>query len=73
MIAEAEKQIDPANETDLTTAVDATIAEHGGDAREAVKALLISNALLEQACDRAITLVSNGYTRGRRAGGEAGR
>ncbi|MEJ0052057.1 MAG: hypothetical protein WDN02_12765 [Methylovirgula sp.] len=72
MTAQAERQIDPADEADLTNAVDATIAEHGGDAREAVKALLICNALLEQAHDRALTLVSHGYMRGRRTGGEAG-
>ncbi len=65
MTAEAETQIELTGEEDLSSAVDAAIAQHGGDAREAVKALLISNALLEQAHDHALALVSHGYMRGR--------
>ncbi|MEI9916491.1 MAG: hypothetical protein WDN29_12640 [Methylovirgula sp.] len=73
MTAEAERQNDLSDEADLTSAADAMIAEHGGDAREAVKALLICNALLEQAHDRALTLISHGYMRGHRGAGEASR
>ncbi len=73
MTAEVERQIDLADEADLASAADATIAEHGGDAREAVKALLICNALLEQAHDQALTLISHGYMRGHQGGGEASR
>lgn len=57
-----EEQVD---EVALAVAVEDTIAEHGGDARAAVRALLISIAYLETARDRAINLVSRGYTRGR--------
>jgi hypothetical protein len=49
----------------LDTAVDEAIAECRGDTRAAVRALLIANAYLERARDRAIDLVSCGYVRGR--------
>jgi hypothetical protein len=44
---------------------DEAIAEHGGNARDAVKALLGKVAYLEAARDRAVALVSYGYARGR--------
>ncbi len=46
-------------------AADEAIAEHGGDAREAVKALLGKIAYLEAARDRAVALVSYSFARGR--------
>lgn len=49
----------------LEKAVDEAIAECDGDARAAVKALLVANAFLEAARDRALDLVSRGYTRGK--------
>lgn len=63
MPAEAAK-IDP-DDSVLETVVDEAIAEHGGDARAAVRALVVANAYLEAARDRAIELVSKGYVRGR--------
>jgi hypothetical protein len=51
-------------EASLSAAADEAIAEHGGDAREAVKALLGKIAYLEAARDRALALVSYGYARG---------
>jgi hypothetical protein len=53
------------DEASLAAAADEAIAEHGGDAREAVKALLGKVAYLEAARDRALALVSFGYARGR--------
>lgn len=49
----------------LKEAVDELVAEHGGDAREAIKALLGKVAFLEAARDKALDLVSFGYARGR--------
>ncbi|MFU0608730.1 hypothetical protein, partial [Klebsiella pneumoniae] len=45
----------------LDAAADQAIAACGGDAREAVKALLIANEFLE---NELATQVSHGYTRG---------
>ncbi len=42
-----------------------TIAHHGGDARAAVKALLIANAYLEDELAGALPAISYGYARGR--------
>lgn len=50
--------------TELESEVDQAIAENGGDARETVKALLVANAHLEVARDRAIGLLSRGFVRG---------
>jgi Cdc6-like AAA superfamily ATPase len=49
----------------LEAAADQAIAACGGDAREAVKALLIANEFLEQELE---TKVSQGYIRGVRHG-----
>ncbi len=57
---QSEEQLD---ECMLAVAVEETIAEHGGDARAAVRALLINVVFLEAARDRALDLVSRGYTR----------
>jgi hypothetical protein len=45
-------------------AVDEAIAAFG-DARAAVRALLIANCYLEAARDRALDMISRGYVRGR--------
>jgi hypothetical protein len=49
----------------LEAAADQAIAAYGGDAREAVKALLIANEFLEVELE---TQVSRGYMRGIRYG-----
>jgi hypothetical protein len=49
----------------LDSEVDQAIAECGGDAREAVRALLMANAHLEVARDQALGLCSRGFVRGR--------
>jgi hypothetical protein len=48
----------------LEAAADPAIAACGGDAREAVKALIVANAFLEEKLRAA---VSNGYARGKLA------
>lgn len=56
---------------DLDAAADQAIAACGGDAREAVKALLVANDFLEARFEQLRTKVSTGYARGgfrRRAG-----
>jgi hypothetical protein len=50
---------------DLDAAADQAIAACGGDAREAVKALLVANDFLEQQLDELRAKVSAGYARGR--------
>jgi hypothetical protein len=52
-------------DSSLETAVDEAIAEHDGDARAAIRALLVARDYLEAARDRALGQVSFGYTRGR--------
>ena len=55
-----------ANDDDLLNeGVEEIIAEHGGDARAAVRSLLQSVSYLEAARDRALVLVSYGYARGK--------
>ena len=49
------------------TAVDETIALCGGDARQAVKVLLVANEFLERELELAKVAVSRGYSRGRYA------
>ncbi|MCS3445913.1 MULTISPECIES: hypothetical protein [Bradyrhizobium] len=53
------------NVADLDVAADQAIAACGGDAREAVKALLVANDFLEQQLEALRTKVSTGYARGR--------
>ncbi|MDA9505085.1 hypothetical protein XI09_10350 [Bradyrhizobium sp. CCBAU 11386] len=52
-------------EGDLDLAADQAIAACGGDAREAVKALLAANDFLEAQLDGLRKKVSAGYARGR--------
>ena len=53
------------NVADLDVAADQAIAACGGDAREAVKALLVANDFLEIQLDELRRKVSTGYARGR--------
>ncbi|REF85902.1 hypothetical protein DES32_1941 [Methylovirgula ligni] len=55
----------PANDDDLLAAgVEEIIAEHGGDARAAIRALLEQISYLKLARNRALDLVSRGYACG---------
>lgn len=58
---------EPASPTgdDLELAADQAIAACRGDAREAVKALLVANAFLENEIAEFRAAVSKGYSRGR--------
>jgi hypothetical protein len=49
----------------LDAAADQAIAACGGDAREAVKALLVANEFLEAQVRELQAAVSNGYARGK--------
>jgi hypothetical protein len=51
--------------TDLDVTADQAIAACGGDAREAVKALIVANDFLEVQLDELRAKVSTGYARGR--------
>jgi hypothetical protein len=50
----------------LDAAADQAIAACGGDAREAVKALIVANHFLETELDKMRATVSPGYARGKR-------
>ncbi len=50
---------------DLDVAADQAIPACGGDAKEAVKALLVANDFLEAQLDEIRSSVSSGYARGR--------
>lgn len=50
---------------DLELAADQAIEACGGDAREAVKALIVANGFLEAEIEELRTKVSTGYARGR--------
>ena len=50
---------------DLEAAADQAIAACGGDAREAVKALIVANGFLETENEELRASVSAGYARGR--------
>ena len=54
----------PAPAADLETAADQAIAACGGDAREAVKALIVANGFLEAQIAKLTASVSTGYARG---------
>ncbi len=55
-----------ANEEDLLNeGVEEILAEHGGDARKAVRALLAQISYLELARNRAVALASYGFARGK--------
>jgi len=49
----------------LETAADQTIAACGGDARDAVKALIVANEFLEAQVRELQAAVSSGYARGK--------
>ena len=49
----------------LEAAVDQAIAACDGDAREAIKALIVANAFLETELEKLRAAVSMGYARGR--------
>jgi hypothetical protein len=49
----------------LEAATDEAIAACGGDAREAVKALIVANAFLETDLEKLRAAVSMGYARGK--------
>jgi hypothetical protein len=55
----------------LDAAVDAAIAACGGDARSAVRALIVANNYLEAEVKRLAEAVSSGFTRGLKAKGKA--
>lgn len=61
MQAQPSTMAEQIDEDALETAVDEAIAECDGDARASVKALLVANAFLEEARNRAIEMVSVGY------------
>jgi hypothetical protein len=55
----------PTSEPDrLEVATDQAIAACGGDARDAVKALIVANEFLEALAEELRADVSNGYARG---------
>jgi hypothetical protein len=59
-------QNQPTSEPDrLEAATDQAIAACGGNARDAVKALIVSNGFLEAQIAELQAAVSNGYSRGK--------
>jgi hypothetical protein len=57
---------DPQSDADqLEAAADQAIAACGGDAREAVKALIVANQFLETDLEKLRAAVSMGYARGK--------
>jgi hypothetical protein len=58
--------LSPANEEDLLSqGIDEILAEHNGDVREAIRALLAQISYLELARNEAIALASFGYASGK--------
>ena len=53
------------NPEDLEAAADQAIAACGGDAREAVKVLIVANSFLEEQIAKLQAAVSTGYARGK--------
>ena len=53
------------NPDDLEAAADQAIAACGGDAREAVKVLIVANSFLEEQIAKLQAAVSIGYARGK--------
>jgi hypothetical protein len=60
----AKKLEEALDEAALDSAVEEAIAEHGGDTRETIRALLVSKTFLEATRNQALDWVSFGYTRG---------
>ena len=65
MQAQPSTMAEQIDEDALEVAVDEAIAECNGDARAAVRALLVANTYLEETRNRAIEMVSHGYVRGK--------
>jgi hypothetical protein len=63
MSAALQPSLSPA--VDLDAAADQAIAACGGDAREAVKTLIVANDFLEAQLEELRSKVSTGYARGR--------
>jgi hypothetical protein len=62
----ASRENQPTPEPDrLAIATDQTIAACGGDARQAVTALIVANEFLESQVKELQAAVSNGYARGK--------
>jgi stage V sporulation protein SpoVS len=59
----ADPKSQPKSEDRLEVATDQTIAACGGDARQAVKALIVANEFLEAQVAELQAVVSNGYVR----------
>lgn len=55
-------------EEELEAAVDLAVAECDGDARAAVRSLILANAYLTAEVDRLMAAISAGFTRGRLRG-----
>jgi hypothetical protein len=64
---QAQSAPEPAANDDsyLVVGIDEIIAEHGGDARAAIRALLEQISYLELARNRAVALASYGFARGK--------
>jgi hypothetical protein len=59
--------LNPQSDADqLEAAADQAIAACGGDAREAVRALIVANQFLETELDKLKAAVSMGYARGKK-------
>jgi hypothetical protein len=56
---------EPSDADQLEAAADQAIAACGGDAREAVKALIVANHFLETDLEKLKAAVSTGYARGK--------
>jgi hypothetical protein len=58
--------LNPQSDTDqLEAAADQAITAYGGNAREAVKALIVANEFLETELQKLRVAVSKGYARGK--------
>ena len=57
--------LDTADADQLEAATDQAIASCGGDAREAVKALIVANHFLETELEKLRAATSTGYARGK--------
>ena len=57
--------LNPQSDADQLEAADQAIAACGGDAREAVKALIVANHFLETDLEKLKAAASTGYARGR--------
>jgi hypothetical protein len=58
-------QSEPRGADELEAAVDQAIAACGGDARDAIRALIVANDFLESEVSELMKAVSHAYARGR--------